>query len=197
MRILGQLRSVPPFISGSLSFACIKHPPVGVRQSSSSYPCPEVNIPRPQLDWDWISHPDNHQNISENIKLRKSKASIDKVTDLYKEIYLNTDIHDMKSETARDAIKDELLSAGLVLPTESLWQTGAGSGSLTQVEGLIYELANTHTLFSWTFSRKYIPASEVESRKTSGRLRVLTFLSSSSASLVHSQLMFHTYPFQN
>ena len=79
------------------------------------------------------------------------------------------------------------LSAGLVLPTESLWQTGAGSGSLTQVEGLIYELANTHTLFSWTFSRKYIPASEVESRKTSGRLRVLTFLSSSSASLVHSQ----------
>ena len=52
--------------------------------------------------------------------LRKSKASIDKVTDLYKEIYLNTDIHDMKSETARDAIKDELLSAGLALPNSAL-----------------------------------------------------------------------------
>ena len=143
MGILGQLRLVPPLMSGRLSFAGTKHLSIGVRQSSSSYPCPDVVIPRPQLDWDWISHPDNYQKISENIKLRKSKASIEKVTDLYKEIYLNTEIHDMKSETARDALKDELVSAGLALPNMCADRVLAMGDSPT----LLYEKPFTNAEF--------------------------------------------------
>ena len=75
--------------------------------------------------------------------LRKSKASIDKVTDLYKEIYLNTDIHDMKSETARDAIKDELLSTGLALPNMCADRVLAMGDSPT----LVYEKPFTNPEF--------------------------------------------------
>ena len=62
--------------------------------------------------------------------MRKSKASIEKLIDMFTEIQdmkidQNTEMHDMKSEiarnaikneTARDAITDELLCAGLALP---------------------------------------------------------------------------------
>ena len=87
--------------------------------SASSYPCPPVSLSRPQLDWDLLSDPNNLEKIRENIKLRKSSACIDKVMELYKEIYLNTDIHDMKSDIARDAINDNLLAAGLAVPNMS------------------------------------------------------------------------------
>jgi len=90
-----------------------------LRLCSSSYPCPLVNIPSHQLDWDSMTNPANEEKIIENIKMRKSGADIVKVNDLYKEIYLNTDINDIKTDTAKATIKDNLMKAGLAVPNMS------------------------------------------------------------------------------
>ena len=57
------------------------------RQSSSSvYPSPELRLPPPCLDWEFITNPDNFQTIAQNIALRHSKADIARVRELYSEL---------------------------------------------------------------------------------------------------------------
>ena len=82
----------------------------------SSYPCPTVSLAAPALDWEYISNPANTARIQRNIDIRKSQADIKKVQELYKEIYLNTCIHDVKSEQARAKIEENLLASALALP---------------------------------------------------------------------------------
>lgn len=82
----------------------------------SSYPCPPVSLPQPRLDWDYLTDPANLATIQRNIGLRKNKADIQRVQELYKEIYLNDDIHELKSEQGRKMTQDNLLTAGLAVP---------------------------------------------------------------------------------
>lgn len=82
----------------------------------SSYPCPSVILPKPQPNLEYLSNPDNLKKIHQNINLRKSKANIQKVQDLYKQIYLYNDIHDIKSEEGRANTHENLLFAALAVP---------------------------------------------------------------------------------
>ena len=68
------------------------------------------------LDWEFLSDPSNLNIIQKNIEQRKSQASIRDVQDLYKEIYLNTCIHETKSEEARAKTEENLLKAALEIP---------------------------------------------------------------------------------
>ena len=69
-----------------------------------------------QLDWQFLSNPANFETIQKNIQQRKSKASIQEVQALYKEIYLNTCIHESKSEEGRTRTEERLLKAALDIP---------------------------------------------------------------------------------
>ena len=112
MQIVNKLRSFAMHGGRYINLTCVR----AYSGSETSYPCPSLVLPPPQVDWGWVTHPDNYRKISENIKARRSNASIDKVMSLYKEIYLNTCIHDAKTDAARQAIIDELEAAGLALP---------------------------------------------------------------------------------
>jgi len=115
MRVLSYLCTLAPLGGARVRFSQVKCTP-GVPRNCSSYPCPEVTITKPELDWDYLTDPNNLVKIKENIKCRKSSANIQEAVDIYKEIYLNTDIDNIKSETARELIRDKLLKAGLALP---------------------------------------------------------------------------------
>ena len=71
---------------------------------------------RPTLDWAFLSDPANTAAMERNVALRRSRADVRLVQELYKEIHLHTDIHDMKSEAGRAAVEARLLAAGLALP---------------------------------------------------------------------------------
>ena len=76
-----------------------------------------ASIPtKAQLDWQFLSNPANLEAIQRNIQQRKSQASIEEVQALYKEIYLNTCIHDSKSEEGRAKTQGNLLKAALEIP---------------------------------------------------------------------------------
>lgn len=81
-----------------------------------SYPCPPVNLPPPQPNWEYLTDPANLEAIRQNIKLRKSPADIDLVQNLYKEIYLNRCIHQVKSDEGRAKTEENLLAAALSVP---------------------------------------------------------------------------------
>ena len=68
------------------------------------------------LDWEFLSDPSNLNIIQKNIEQRKSQANIRDVQDLYKEIYLNTCLHETKSEEARAKTEENLLKAALEIP---------------------------------------------------------------------------------
>ena len=69
-----------------------------------------------QLDWEFLSNPANLEAIQRNIGQRKSQASIQEVQALYKEIYLNTCIHESKSEEGQAKTEGNLLKAALEIP---------------------------------------------------------------------------------
>jgi len=85
---------------------------LGLRQH-----CRFVSIPaKAQLDWQFLSNPANFEAIRKNIQQRKSQASIADVQALYKEIYLNTCIHESKTEEGKAKIEENLLKAALEVP---------------------------------------------------------------------------------
>jgi len=113
MQIVNKLRGVACVSMGrSIKITCVK----AFTRAQSTYPCPAVVLPPPQIDWGWVTDPGNYQKISDNIRIRKSKASIEKVMGLHKEIYLNTCVHDAKTDSGKEAILKELEKAGLSLP---------------------------------------------------------------------------------
>jgi len=76
-----------------------------------------ASIPlKAQLDWQFLSNPANLEAIQRNIQQRNSQASISEVQALYKEIYLNTCIHESKSEEGRAKTEGNLLQAALEIP---------------------------------------------------------------------------------
>ena len=85
----------------------------GLRQQCRSVGSTPVKV---QLDWQFLSNPANLEAIQRNIQQRKSQASILEVQALYKEIYLNTCIHESKSEEGRDKTVRNLLKAALEIP---------------------------------------------------------------------------------
>jgi len=85
----------------------------GLRQQCRSIGSTPVKV---QLDWQFLSNPANLEAIQRNIQQRKSQASILEVQALYKEIYLNTCIHESKSEEGRDKTVRNLLKAALEIP---------------------------------------------------------------------------------
>ena len=87
-----------------------------LERAVSSYPCPPLELPKPSLDWGQLSDPANLGSIQSNIDIKKSRADIRRVQELFKEIYLNTCIHDTKSEVGREATEANLLAAALQVP---------------------------------------------------------------------------------
>ena len=85
----------------------------GLRQQCRSVGSTPVKV---QLDWQFLSNPANLEAIQRNIQQRKSQASILEVQALYKEIYLNTCIHESKSEEGQDKTVRNLLKAALEIP---------------------------------------------------------------------------------
>jgi len=84
--------------------------------SSPIYPCPRVKLPKPQPNLEYLTDPHNVDKIQENIHLRKSNADIQRVQELYKQIYLYDDIHEVRSEAGQAATQESLLEAAMAVP---------------------------------------------------------------------------------
>ena len=82
-------------------------PSLARQSNSSAYPSPEVRLPPPCLDWQFITNPDNFHAIAQNIALRHSRADIARVRELYSE---------MQRAGATEAARADLDTAARALP---------------------------------------------------------------------------------
>ena len=57
------------------------------------YPSTKVEIPSPELDWNFITDPANFDKISKNIALRKSSADLKIVTELHRKYISQGGLH--------------------------------------------------------------------------------------------------------
>lgn len=67
----------------------------------------------PELDWDYLLHPDNTEDIDANIKSRKGVGDIEKVIG-FANLYLDTE-----NEEAKEVFRQDMLNEALKIPNRS------------------------------------------------------------------------------